>query len=357
MVLCCELGANGQKMTDSGPMATDEPNRVGPRPHGRSRRAVLGFGCAGLYRLSKKRDRLAILHAAYELGIRHFDVAPIYGLGLAEAEIAEFRATRDDIQVATKFGIRPSAAGRLAGLVQPPIRRTLQRYPSIQRTIKASGGSPDSGAVGRILYSRQKYSVANTKRALNRCRRVLGTERIDYFLLHEPAAVFADNWLPLVEYLESERASGGIGHWGPAGDLSHASSSLVELISHATVLQFPYDLLSEYNAPRPDGTRVNITFGLISAALPRITAVLDRDPAFRRQCCALLNADLGDQSSLIHLLIRDALGRNPYGIVLLSSTNHIHLENICSAATDPLQNEADVASMIRQRFSDTAVER
>src|SRR5271168_4248279 len=101
-----------------------------------SRRHTLGFGCASLYGLPGRRDRRAVLESAYDLGIRHFDVAPIYGLGIAEAELADFAKMRTDIRIATKFGIRPTVIGHLAGFVQPPIRRILQMSPAVKSKVK-----------------------------------------------------------------------------------------------------------------------------------------------------------------------------------------------------------------------------
>ena len=50
--------------------------------------SAIGFGCAGLFRIPHRKARKAMLDAAYDAGIRHFDTAPMYGLGLAEAELA-----------------------------------------------------------------------------------------------------------------------------------------------------------------------------------------------------------------------------------------------------------------------------
>jgi len=167
-------------MIDSG---STEP--IAARGH------TLGFGCASLYGLPGKRERRAVLESAYDLGIRHFDVAPIYGLGIAEAELADFARTHNDIRIATKFGIRPTVIGHLAGFVQPPIRRMLQTSATVKSKVKQSGAAPDAGAVGRVLYSRGDYSAASAKRALVSSLQALRTERIDYFLLHEPVAVHA----------------------------------------------------------------------------------------------------------------------------------------------------------------------
>ena len=76
---------------------------------------TLRFGCASRYELPARRDRRTVLESAYHLGIRHFGVAPSYGLRTAEAELADFTQTRTDIPIATKFGIRPAVIGHLAG--------------------------------------------------------------------------------------------------------------------------------------------------------------------------------------------------------------------------------------------------
>ena len=192
---------------------------------------TLGFGCASLYGLPGKRERRAVLESAYDLGIRHFDVAPIYGLGIAEAELADFAQTHTDIRIATKFGIRPTVIGHLAGFVQPPIRRMLQTSATVKSKVKQSGAAPDAGAVGRVLYSRGDYSAASAKRALVSSLRALRTERIDYFLLHEPVGVPADDYRDLVDYLETQRSRGVIGYWGPAGDLSRMDDAVVAALS------------------------------------------------------------------------------------------------------------------------------
>lgn len=49
----------------------------------------------------------AVLNAAYEAGIRRFDVAPNYGLGYAESLIGMVFAGVNDIEIYTKAGNRP----------------------------------------------------------------------------------------------------------------------------------------------------------------------------------------------------------------------------------------------------------
>jgi D-threo-aldose 1-dehydrogenase len=335
-------------MTDS---RSTEP-ATAPQGH------TLGFGCASLYGLPGKRDRRAVLESAYDLGIRHFDVAPIYGLGMAEAELADFARTRTDIRIATKFGIRPSVIGHLAGSVQPPIRRILQMSSALKSKVKQSGAAPDAGALGRVLYSRRDYSAANAHRALVSSLQALRTERIDYFLLHEPAGVPADAYSDLVDYLETERSRGVIGYWGPAGDLSGMDDAVLTALSaRASALQFPYDLIAGYRGPRPERDRPNITFGFLSGTLPRVNGVLSREPDFRQHCSELLDADLSDARTVLKLLIRDAVTHNRGGTVLLSSTKVKNLEMACASVDVALCNEAEVASMLRDKCVGARAER
>ncbi|MCV7331810.1 aldo/keto reductase [Mycobacterium cookii] len=316
-----------------------------PRGH------ALGFGCASLYGLPGRRERRAVLESAYDLGIRHFDVAPIYGLGIAEAELGDFAQAHNDIRIATKFGIRPTVIGRMAGFVQPPVRRMLQTSTTVKSKVKQSGAAPDAGVVGRVLYSRGDYSVAAAKRALLSSLRVLRTARIDYFLLHEPHAVLADDYQDLVDYLETQRSRDVIGCWGPAGDLSRADdASVATLSARAPALQCPYDLIAGYRGPQPERDRLNITFGFLAEALPRVIGVMSSEPEFRAQCSELLDADLGDPRTVLRLLVRDAVAHNPSGTVLVSSTKIKNLEMTCGSVDVALRNEVQVANMIRDCF-------
>lgn len=82
----------------------------------------LGYGAANvgnLYRAMTDADARDILDAAWTAGIRYFDTAPHYGLGLSERRLGAFLADkpRDEFVVSTKVGrlLRPNAegAGRL----------------------------------------------------------------------------------------------------------------------------------------------------------------------------------------------------------------------------------------------------
>jgi D-threo-aldose 1-dehydrogenase len=68
-----------------------------------------GLGCAPLGNLFRQYSEVeadAILDAAWNAGVRHFDTAPHYGLGLSEQRVGRFLATkpRDEYVLSTKVG-------------------------------------------------------------------------------------------------------------------------------------------------------------------------------------------------------------------------------------------------------------
>lgn len=69
----------------------------------------LGFGAApigNLYRAISEADAQAVLEAAWAGGVRYFDTAPLYGLGLSETRMNQFLRDkpRADYVISTKIG-------------------------------------------------------------------------------------------------------------------------------------------------------------------------------------------------------------------------------------------------------------
>ena len=68
----------------------------------------LGYGCSSIMGALGRRQSLRLLEAAYDAGIRHFDVAPMYGYGEAESCLGEFLQRHPgQLTVTTKYGIAP----------------------------------------------------------------------------------------------------------------------------------------------------------------------------------------------------------------------------------------------------------
>ncbi|EDQ35702.2 putative oxidoreductase [Hoeflea phototrophica DFL-43] len=69
----------------------------------------LGFGTAplgNLYKTISDDEAQAVLSRAWDLGVRYFDTAPLYGLGLSETRLNRFLRDkpRDDYVLSTKIG-------------------------------------------------------------------------------------------------------------------------------------------------------------------------------------------------------------------------------------------------------------
>lgn len=110
----------------------------------------LGFGCAplgNLYRAISDEDAHNTLEAAWETGTRYYDVAPLYGLGLAETRLNRFLRgkRRDDYVLSTKVGrlMRVSAPEERTGIgkfFDTPARREVYdySYDGVMRSLEAS---------------------------------------------------------------------------------------------------------------------------------------------------------------------------------------------------------------------------
>jgi D-threo-aldose 1-dehydrogenase len=155
----------------------------------------LGLGAAALGNLyTEVTDEQAYrtVEAAWERGIRYFDTAPHYGLGLSERRLgaALRERPREEYTVSTKVGRRlePAAAGGddLAhGFAVPATHRRVWDFTAdgIRRTLDAS-------------------------------LRRLGLDRVDLVLLHDPddhaEAAFREGY-PALERLRGEGVVGAIG--------------------------------------------------------------------------------------------------------------------------------------------------
>lgn len=110
----------------------------------------LGFGSAplgNLYRAITDEAARATLDAAWGGGVRYFDTAPLYGLGLAETRLNGFLRdkNRDDYVLSTKVGrlMRPCAPQDRTGIgkwFEVPQRREVYdySYDGVMRSVEFS---------------------------------------------------------------------------------------------------------------------------------------------------------------------------------------------------------------------------
>jgi D-threo-aldose 1-dehydrogenase len=156
----------------------------------------LGLGCAqlgNLYRAMTDDDAAEIVDTAWDQGIRYFDTAPHYGLGLSELRLGAALAgrPRDEFVLSTKVG------------------RLLEDNPDF-----AGEKDTDLFEVPATLRRRLDYSRDGALRSLESSLERLGLDRIDIALVHD-----ADNHveealagaLPALIELRDQGVIGGVG--------------------------------------------------------------------------------------------------------------------------------------------------
>src|ERR1700761_7964871 len=126
----------------------------------------LGYGCSSIMGALNRTQSLRLLEAAYDAGIRHFDVAPMYGYGQAESCLGEFRARHRDITITTKYGIAPPKRGGVLRAARRVVGPMLQRVPALKRRIARAAGAVTAPAEkSRFTADEARVSLENSLRS------------------------------------------------------------------------------------------------------------------------------------------------------------------------------------------------
>ena len=158
---------------------------------------ALSFGAAGignLYTAVPPEQAAAAVDAAWDAGIRYFDTAPHYGIGLAERRLGEALRTRDRSQytVSTKVG------------------RLLEPLPA--------GAGGDDLANGFAVPATHRrvwdFSADGVRRSIEDSLGRLGLDRVDIAYLHDPDGHEEEAFGQAYPALEQLRAEGVVGAIG-----------------------------------------------------------------------------------------------------------------------------------------------
>jgi aryl-alcohol dehydrogenase-like predicted oxidoreductase len=273
--------------------------------------SVLGYGCAALVGGRTRREARHLLDVALDSGIRHFDVARVYGTGDAEAVLGEFAARRrDSLTIASKFGIEPAGRGATVGAGKRLVRLATRR----SRRLLALARRHSGRTVRRGRFSPE---VARASLAVSLAQ--LGTERLDAYLLHDCSR--ADWAQPeLQEALRELRAEGAIGCFGPATSRAEVGEILGSDGPRAEIAQLDADLASGPGQPldRGDSATTFVTHGVYRRDFARLRALLSREELVA-EWSARLDLDAGSAEVLGDLMLAAALRRAGGGIVLVSA--------------------------------------
>jgi hypothetical protein len=281
-------------------------------------------------RLPEAQDRQRLLDCAVNHGIRHFDVARLYGLGLAEAELAPLlRRYRGELTLATKFGLGDAGPPSTAAQRQGSLRQMLRLFPRLRPMVRR--------LYGRRMVLRN-FSAAHCRKSLHTSLSLLGLEAVDLFLLHEPTP--ADAIDPELEAtLQDLQRQGLIGSYGLSGSLAHCQSLIQTRPGLAGGwLQWDDDVLQP--APELDSPNSGVPvdrgrFGRIRLSLRPIQQALTVVPQLRGHWSERLNLCLADGVALGAALLGAAQASYPHHLLLVSSTDPDRLARTLTLLNDP----------------------
>lgn len=155
----------------------------------------LGFGGApigNLYRRIDDETAIGAVTEAWDQGLRYFDTAPHYGLGLSERRLGEALSDRprEEYLLSTKVG----------RLIRPAERA---------RELDNEGFAVPGDRV-RV----RDYSGEGIRRSIEESLERLGTEHIDIAFIHDPDDYWTEAIAGAVPMLNQLRDEGIIGAWG-----------------------------------------------------------------------------------------------------------------------------------------------
>ncbi|TLM83515.1 aldo/keto reductase [Pseudarthrobacter sp. NamE5] len=177
----------------------------------RNQMGRLGFGGTGvgnLYRAISEEQAAATIEAAWDAGIRYFDTAPHYGLGLSERRIGEFLAAkpRSEFVISTKVG------------------RVLVPSPATADT-----KDPEGFDVPAVLRREWDPSEAGVRRSIEDSLERLGLDYVDVAYLHDPDVYSMEDAVKsALPALEKVRAEGLVRAIGVGTNTAGAAMECVE---------------------------------------------------------------------------------------------------------------------------------
>ena len=193
---------------------------------------ALGYGAANvgnLFRELTDDEAWAVLEAAWDAGIRYFDTAPHYGLGLSERRLGAFLQTkpRDEYVLSTKAGrlLRPNPAHQPGGL-----------------------DTANDFQVPDDLHRVWDFTEAGIRASIAESQERLGIERIDLLYLHDPERHDLDlaiaEAFPALEQVRAEGLVTAIGVGAMTADalarsVREADLDLIMVAGRYTLLEQP----------------------------------------------------------------------------------------------------------------------
>ncbi|MCA1433521.1 aldo/keto reductase [Bradyrhizobium sp. BRP20] len=266
----------------------------------------IGFGCSHITGGIEARGNLRLLRLAYDLGVRHFDTAPMYGHGTSEDVLAAaFRGERHNISIATKVGIphgELSSRRQLLRLVATPLRRWT---PGLSKL------------AAKRIYStpvQTDFSASFIDRSIEKSLAKLKTDYIDVLLLHEvsPRDV-SDELLDKLQKLVRQGKVRRLGIGTSVESMKQINAAGLDF----EVYQRPWSVRVADESLFAD--RYQIFHGSILGAIEAVDEKLRLDARSRARLQELCRIEIESPDDIAKVLLLAAVAANPRGLVLFSS--------------------------------------
>jgi aryl-alcohol dehydrogenase-like predicted oxidoreductase len=292
----------------------------------------LGFGCAWLSGGRRAETSLRLVEAAFDNGIRYFDIARMYMLGGAEGVLGQFLPKhRAEMVVTSKAGIMPPPGDRVRGL--------LHRADKVANRVFGKP-IPD-----REVYRFNVFDTRSLRKSVDKSLRELRTDHLDALLLHEvDVPHLADG--SVMALLEKLRGAGKIGSFGFASTREQTDRLVAQYGARVPIIQTASTVLEDGLAPLANrGKFFTITHSVLAHALKDIVDRLAGDDAFRKRWASLTGLDPVSREHVAELLLAEALDANRDGVVLFSSTSPARIADAARVARERPYSPEQIAGL------------
>ena len=297
----------------------------------------LGFGGSSIMGALGRKDSLCMLEAAFQAGIRHFDTAPMYGYGEAEACLGDFlRRHPGQCTITTKYGIPPAPGSPHKRLARAIARPILKTFPSLKQRLAGISAAPAVAGTHAPEEHQSAFTAAEGKASLDRSLAALKTDRIDVWLLHEVTADQLEDD-DLLRLLEDSVKAGTIGTFGVGSGGDKIPDLLARVPQYCPTVQFEWSVLDP--VPSTPGT-FRIHHRALTDNFRSLHAALLADPTRTQRWSETTGKDLGNPEILASLMLRAALDQNPESITLFSSKNPHHIDRNVAVTSEAALAEA-----------------
>jgi D-threo-aldose 1-dehydrogenase len=297
---------------------------------------AVGFGCSSLTGTDSS-NAMRVLETAFDAGVRHFDTAPYYGYGEGEGILGRFlKGRRSEVTITTKFGIEPPRRNKGLDFGLYVGRRVVRLLPWVRGFLQRRTKSLVKGGA---------FSVQQAQRSLETSLRELGTDHVDFYLLHD-YIVGENHPDELLTFLENSVKAGKIHSFGIGTSFDNVLRALEQQPLLCSILQFQNSVLTRTRDRLPPGNldRLVITHGALGGNYRSVLTFLEARTDVAKAWMAKIGCHRLDRETLSALMLKYAADANPRGPVLFSSRDPARVRRNVKAVLEPAFSRAQVAT-------------